>query len=256
MFYCTLTYSNVFVLSIMSRKLRLESELTSLWWKIRWNEIIFIQTQNDRLLDQAKPLYSNFVSNIPGEQETTPALGKMLDDEHALTSTSFGGDNNNTLPEKSNSAPQSITHNFLARLDKSGKQIAAHSSIATVSQTIGGESRSKPHIRINDYFALPTYLQNFGANRANRLGNFSLKNHCTSGSNVDKCNNSSGTPSKTTLLVQQGSSRGAGNSSNFCSLHGGHHKQISCESLAQIPNKGIYKVECSINIYYICSLKF
>lgn len=40
--------------------MRLESELTSLWWKIRWNEIIFIHNQSDRSLDASKSLFPAF----------------------------------------------------------------------------------------------------------------------------------------------------------------------------------------------------
>ncbi|KAH7645122.1 guanylate cyclase c-like protein 2 [Dermatophagoides farinae] len=45
------------------RKMRLESELTSLWWKIRWNEIIFIHNQSDRSLDTSKPLTTTTNNN-------------------------------------------------------------------------------------------------------------------------------------------------------------------------------------------------
>src|SRR5699024_8656517 len=101
----------------------------------------------------------------------------------------------------------------------------------------------KPHIRINDYY--PAYLQHFGANRANRSVNFASKGHCSDNVAMGKCGSSSGTHSKTTLSVQQSTNRSTGghaSGSNLCSVHGDHHKQISSESLVQIPNKGIYKV--------------
>lgn len=152
--------------------------------------------------------------------------------------------NKSSSQGQSTSAPQSISRNYITRLDSDDKteNPAAVATIAT--------SRPKPHIRINDYFALPTYLSHFSSgNRANRAANLFAKNAGNSSlsENHQKGSNKA-TPTKTTTLsVQPQGSSGRGPNGNrpggvIHSLHGEHHKQISSESLAQIPNKGIYKV--------------
>ena len=150
------------------RKLRLESELTSLWWKVRWNEIIFIHNQSDRSLEATKPLYSSFISTA-GNDKDIP-IGTLIDEQHI--STSFSGVKLTTTTE-SNSAPHTMAHSW-----RDQKQ-------PNSTDTSGGPNRQKPYIRINDY------LQQFSAYRGARAKN-------APGGAHGKCHE---TPSKTTGML-------------------------------------------------------
>lgn len=174
---------------------------------------------------------------------------------------------------KSSSARQSITQNTfsLSRFDSMEMSQVVRSpppppemdtkSGGSSSSTLTASHRpAKPHIRINDYFALPSYLQHhFGGDRhrpSSRQAavNFLMRGD-KQGSGGDKCTSSrssgsgrNGSPAKSTLAVLQLGNRGGGNVGGRGTLtgHSGHSnadpKQVSSESLAAIPNKGIYKV--------------
>jgi len=204
--------------------------LTSLWWKVRWNEIIFIQNQNDRSID-TKPLFPSFAQNTTSEQASEL---EQMDQEDTIKAASYSS------PKASKSGTQ-VSYSFFALFDQ-------HKRIAT-TQTNPNQTnhsapsicpnRNKPQIRINDYFALPAYLHHFGTNRASgRAGNYCLKNADNATAETVISTSTKATPSKNSLTLQP---RASSSGNNLCSLQN-EQKQVSSESLAQIPNKGIYKV--------------
>ena len=193
--------------------------------------------------------------------------------QFATTSFSVIGDtiNNNTINSQqtpkdpkgtnttNNSTPQSMSqHFFFPRFEHHSKhpkvlfqstsnEQTVYSNLSMDSTTSQqGKAGGRPHIRINDYFALPTYFQqHFGAHRSStnrsvrggtQMMNFSLK-----GENSKTYQTSNATPAKSALVVGRISS-GANNNNNLFSYGGGDsNKQISSESLVPIPNKGLYK---------------
>nr|XP_027206248.1 atrial natriuretic peptide receptor 1-like [Dermatophagoides pteronyssinus] len=83
------------------RRLRLESELTSLWWKIRWNEIIFIHNQSDRSLDTSKSLF--FVSQTEQQQQQqTESNNSSSNRQRTISTTTTTTKNNINLDVNNN----------------------------------------------------------------------------------------------------------------------------------------------------------
>lgn len=292
------------------RKLRLESELTSLWWKIRWNEVIFLHNQSDRSLDATRSMYSNFMS--PGQMTNA-------DSEKALSLEKFASTNliNSIKVEvsspKSSSAPQSIVHNFinlgtmpqkslLAASPSCVKKIGSSNSSVKQQPSPTGETNGKPrkqHGRAIENLTKLTHLESYKNNKAvtlfNRIrfsrnstdstglaspvecipsNNVDLlnsndavadvgRNHEEEGSHVNnnvaatlegansglgnvvpmKSRSSSTTPSK--MLSVNNNSSGSNNLATF--LTNETNKTIfGADSLAQYPNKGVYKVSWSV----------
>lgn len=124
-------------------------------------------------------------------------------------------------------------------------------------------SKKTMQTRVNDYFALPTYIS--AHCRGNRgIGIFFTNLRNTNSRNSDpgnsgnrpdsvvdsiKCQSSSSSPTKLMLAVRSSSQNANTSTSNnlsnltanFEMITNRGRKQVSSESLAQIPNKGIYK---------------
>lgn len=197
--------------------MRLESELTSLWWKIRWNEIIFIQNQSDRSLDASKPLFSNFASNESKSEQQT-AVSSI---QQALTNID---DLNKTPVEKE---PNITPINSAADLKNSD------SNISTMGTAVS--FRHKPHIRINDYFALPNYFSTMRQAKQTISGKDDISINKNSAVQQSP---SSSTSSKIALSVN----RAHRPNNNFFSYHlDTRNKHLAIDSTISMPNKGIYK---------------
>lgn len=223
------------------------------------------------------------VAAVVGQQQTTTASTMSEDGQQSLESLKQEGSEGvmHSSP-KSNSAPQSITQNTfpLGRFDSMEMSPLARSPPpADMDSTKSGGSGSstltashrplKPHIRINDYFALPSYLQHHfgGAHRPSSRQtavNFLMRggHHKHGGSEKHGSGSSGsgrvGSPSKSTLAVLQFGNRGGGNAGGGRGTSSGHGssnnadpKQVSSESLAPIPNKGIYKVFWLHALYWV-----
>ncbi|XP_075678607.1 atrial natriuretic peptide receptor 1-like [Dermatophagoides pteronyssinus] len=188
------------------RRLRLESELTSLWWKIRWNEIIFIHNQSDRSLDTSKSLF--FVSQT--EQQQQQQQTEMS--KKSITTTT-------TIP-------------------------------TTTTTTISTTTTTKPHIRINDYFTLPNYIQQLSNNSSsNRQRTISTTTTTTKNNiNLDVNNNrstmdkKSTTTTTTTRLSVNNNRQSTTTTNNNNNNNNNNKQQIGFDQfLTTLPNKGIYK---------------
>ncbi|KAJ6216007.1 hypothetical protein RDWZM_010507 [Blomia tropicalis] len=255
------------ILFFYGRKLRQESELTSLWWKIRWNEIMFISgnTPADRLLDPLspnnKPIYAGFDSTGTGLVAAVapmPSESSKIPVEPNLGSGGGGSGSeigSSSADNKPLSAPQSRAGHNRTQFESSQS-----CSKSNNSETNSASGRGKSHIRINDYFvALPTYLQHLGNRTGVRAGSVSL-NKMQQSCKVTDGDGSSSSSSSTRPSGPIGScfpetmigSVGLGNMFSTEQQH--HHQQqqqqqpqqltnkhISRESLVPIPNKGIYK---------------
>lgn len=199
--------------------MRLESELTSLWWKIRWNEIIFIQNQSDRSLDASKPLFSNFVSNESKseQQSMVTSIPQTLTNIEEI---------NKTTGEK----VQNITPNSSAADLKNSE-----SNLSALGNAFAISFRNKPHIRINDYFALPNYFNSMRQTRQTITGKDDTSVNKNSAAQQSP---SSSTSSKITLSMN----RTHRPNNNFFPYHlDTRNKHLAIDSTISMPNKGIYK---------------